>query len=383
MSVDLQIIDTEIDWLNKVTLLRQKMVDSKQVNGDCVELSRLLTLAEKQLEQYEPILKANPQRFVILPIKYKRVWHEYKKAQASFWTAEEITLADDIVQWESKSNSGQYLSDNDRFFIKHILAFFAAADGIVNENLAQRFYEEVQIPEARSFYGFQIAMENIHGETYSLLIDTLIKDPIEKEQLFEANAYFPAIKKLQDWAIKWLKSDLPFGQRLIAFACVEGILFSGPFCAIFWLKKRGLLPGLTFSNELISRDENLHMEFACLLHSLLIYPATNSVIHEIVSTAVVLQKEFINESLPCNLIGMNAIEMGKYIEYVADHLLSLLQCPKLYNTSNPFTWMDLISAQNKTNFFEKRVGEYNRAGINKMTSSQTQKDTTITILEDF
>ena len=344
------------------------------------ELKRL----ELALEKYETILIENPQRFVIFPLQFDEVWAHYKRHEASFWTAEEITLADDIVQW--KQGDKINLSEGDKFFIKHILAFFASFDGIVNENLAARFMKEVQIPEMRCFYGFQIAMENIHGEVYSLLIDTLVEDLKERIKLLRAVENFPSIKKLSQWALKWLNSDLPFNQRLIAFACIEGVLFSGPFCAIFWLKKRGLLPGLTFSNELISRDEGLHQDFACLLKSMLKYPATHRDILCIIKEGVAYEKEFIIESLPCNLIGMNANEMSKYIEFVADKLLEQLGCPKYWKTPNPFPWMDLISTQNKTNFFEKRVGEYNKAKFSseKINSkAQGDKNTAIAILEDF
>lgn len=399
-----QIERTELDWYELVMGQRKQIQETKTQLGNLTLMAEHESLAEKlntlrkslnsaelELEKFEPILKENPQRFVIFPIMYKKVWAEYKKAMASFWTAEEIVLTDDIEQWRQKpktngNESKLSLSDNDRFFIKHILAFFASADGIVNENLAQRFYSEVQLPEARCFYGFQIMMENIHGEVYSLLIDSLVEDENEKTQLLESIKHFPAIKKLADWAMKWLNSDRPFNQRLIAFACVEGILFSGPFCAIFWLKKRGLLPGLTFSNELISRDENLHMIFACLLNSMLVHPATDEMISEIISSAVELQKEFINESLPCNLIGMNAVEMSKYIEYVGDHLAFLMGSHSIYGTGNPFEWMDLISAQNKTNFFEKKVGEYNKAKFNQdvlQTDKKIEKNTSITLLDDF
>lgn len=322
------------------------------------------------LEKHEILLKENPDRFVMFPLTRPDIWQFYKMAMASFWTAEEISLLDDIDQWK-KGEKGK-LSEDDKFFIKHILAFFASFDGIVNENLALRFYSEVQLPEARSFYGFQIAMENIHGEVYSLLIDTLVESSSEKEKLFKAVENYPSIKKLADWALKWLNSDLPFNQRLIAFACVEGILFSGAFCSIFWVKKRGLLPGLTFSNELISKDESLHMDFACSLNQMLKYPATNETITEIVKDAVEIEKEFINESLPCNLIGMNANEMSKYIEFVSDRLLLKLGCDKYWKTQNPFEWMDLISAPNLTNFFEKKVGEYNKSKFNKSTINNTR-----------
>lgn len=350
----------------KVISLRDQL--SKCNKEELSELENQLRLAEISLEKYEILLKENPQRFVLFPTQYDVIWKQYKKHQASFWTAEEVTLLDDLPQWNASknvnNNSLSKLSENDKFFIKHMLAFFASADGIVNENLAKRFYGEVQIPEARCFYGFQIAMENIHGEVYSMLIDQLVSDPEEKKKLFEAVTNYPSVGKLANWALKWLNSDLPFNCRLIAFACVEGILFSGPFCAIFWLKKRGLMPGVTFSNELISRDEGLHTDFAALLNSILKYPATASVITKIVIEAIELQKEFIIESLPCNLIGMNSTAMGQYIEYVGDYLLQQLNVEPHWKTKNPFEWMELISVPNITNFFEKRVGEYNKSKVN-------------------
>lgn len=304
----------------------------------------------------EFLLEENKQRFVLFPIKHKEVWDMYKKAEASFWTAEEIDLSHDQVDWDK-------LNDGERHFISHVLAFFAASDGIVNENLAVRFSNEVQIPEARCFYGFQIAMENIHSETYSLLIDTYIKDPVQKDKLFNAFETVPAVKKKADWALKWINNTNSFAERLVAFAAVEGIFFSGSFCSIFWLKKRGLMPGLTFSNELISRDEGLHCDFACLLYSMLQEKLSEETIHKIIGDAVVIEKEFITEALPVNLIGMNADLMSKYIEFVADRSLTSLGYKKLYNTKNPFDWMELISLQGKTNFFEKRVAEYQKAGV--------------------
>lgn len=304
----------------------------------------------------EVLLKENKNRFVLFPIKYQEVWEMYKKAEASFWTAEEIDLSHDLVDWEK-------LNDNERHFISHVLAFFAASDGIVNENLAIRFSNEVQIPEARCFYGFQIAMENIHSETYSLLIDTYIKDPVMKDKLFNAIETVPAVGKKAEWALKWINDTDSFAERLVAFAAVEGIFFSGSFCSIFWLKKRGLMPGLTFSNELISRDEGLHCDFACLLYSMLQDKLSQDTIHKIIGDAVTIEKEFITEALPVNLIGMNAEMMSQYIEFVADRLLVALGYSKLYNAKNPFDWMELISLQGKTNFFEKRVGEYQKAGV--------------------
>jgi ribonucleoside-diphosphate reductase beta chain len=308
----------------------------------------------------EPILQENKDRFVIFPIKHHDIWEWYKKSEASFWTAEEIDLHQDLSDWTTK------LNDDERFFIKHILAFFAASDGIVNENLAENFVNEVQYSEAKFFYGFQIMMENIHSETYSLLIDTYVKDEKEKDQLFHALDNFPAIKKKADWAIKWIDSP-SFAERLIAFAAVEGIFFSGAFCSIFWLKKRGLMPGLTFSNELISRDEGVHCDFAVHLHNHhLINKVPKDRIREIIVEALDIEREFITESLPASLIGMNSKLMTQYLEFVTDRLLGELGCDKEYNTSNPFDFMDMISLQGKTNFFEKRVAEYQKAGVTNM-----------------
>jgi ribonucleoside-diphosphate reductase beta chain len=305
----------------------------------------------------EPILKENKNRFVIFPIKYHDIWQWYKKAEASFWTAEEIDLHQDLTDWNNK------LTYDERYFIKHILAFFAASDGIVNENLAKNFIGEVQYPEAKFFYGFQIMMENIHSETYSLLIDTYVKDEKEKDMLFKAIENFPAIKKKADWALKWITSP-SFAERLIAFAAVEGIFFSGAFCAIFWLKKRGLMPGLTFSNELISRDEGVHCDFAVHLHNKhLIYKVSKERIKEIIIDALTIEREFITESLPVSLIGMNATLMTQYLEFVTDRLLVELRCEKAYNATNPFDFMNMISLQGKTNFFEKRVSEYQKTGV--------------------
>ena len=303
----------------------------------------------------EPLLAENPNRFVLFPIQNDEVWQYYKKSQASFWTAEEIDLSQDQKDWNN-------LNDNERHFIKHVLAFFAASDGIVNENLAVNFMQEVQMPEARCFYGFQIMMENIHSETYSLLIDTYIKDPKEKDYLFNALETVPAVQKKGEWALKWINSE-NFAERLIAFAAVEGIFFSGSFCSIFWLKKRGLMPGLTFSNELISRDEGLHCDFACLLYGYLENKLTEERVQSIIADAVRIEQEFVTNALPVSLIGMNAKNMAQYIEFVADRLLVALGCGKIYNTSNPFDFMEMISVQGKTNFFEKRVAEYQKAGV--------------------
>ena len=315
----------------------------------------------------EPILEKNEGRFVIFPIQHHDIWEWYKKSEASFWTAEEIDLHQDLTDWTSK------LNEDERYFIKHILAFFAASDGIVNENLAENFVNEVQYSEAKFFYGFQIMMENIHSETYSLLIDTYVKDDVEKDQLFNAIENFPAIKKKADWALKWIDSP-SFAERLIAFAAVEGIFFSGAFCSIFWLKKRGLMPGLTFSNELISRDEGVHCDFAVHLHNHhLVNKVPKDRIRSIIVDALNIEREFITESLPASLIGMNSNLMTQYLEFVTDRLLVELGCEKEFNTKNPFDFMDMISLQGKTNFFEKRVAEYQKAGVANTTDKEANK----------
>jgi ribonucleoside-diphosphate reductase beta chain len=305
----------------------------------------------------EPILVENPNRFVLFPIQHDDIWKYYKTSEASFWTPEEIDLSQDITDWDNK------LTDDERHFVKHVLAFFAASDGIVNENLAENMVREVQYTEAKFFYGFQIMMENIHSETYSLLIDTYIKDAKDKDYLFHAIDHMPCVKRKADWALRWI-SNGTFAERLIAFAAVEGIFFSGSFCSIFWLKKRGLMPGLTFSNELISRDEGLHCDFACLLYNEhIINKLSPDKIRDIITDAVIIEKEFVSDALPVALLGMNAEEMCKYIEFVADRLMSALGVGKVYNAENPFPWMDMISIQGKTNFFEKRVGDYQKSGI--------------------
>ena len=317
--------------------------------------------------QQEPILQENKNRFVIFPIQHDDIWQWYKKQEASFWIAEEIDLNQDVVDWKK-------LSDDERYFLKHILAFFAASDGIVNENLAENFVNEVQYSEAKFFYGFQIMMENIHSEMYSLLIDTLVDNDSEKDELFNALERFPAIKKKADWALRWIDSD-SFAERLIAFAAVEGIFFSGAFCSIFWMKKRGLLPGLATSNEFISRDEGLHRDFACHLHNNhLLNKVPQERIIQIISEALDIEREFITESLPVNLIGMNSKLMSEYLEFVTDHLLETLNCPKVYNTANPFDFMDMISLEGKTNFFEKRVSEYKKAGVGEEQSDHNIDD---------
>ena len=306
----------------------------------------------------EPLLTPNNSRFVIFPIKYDDIWDMYKKAESSFWTAEEIDLNSDLTDWNNK------LNDSERLFISTVLSFFAASDGIVNENLAQNFSSEIQIPEARCFYGFQIAIENIHSEVYSLLINTYIRDNVEKDRMFRAIETIDCVKKKAEWALKWCNPNYAnFAERLIAFAIVEGIFFSGSFCSIFWLKKRGLMPGLSFSNELISRDEGLHCEFACLIYSKLVNKVSRERILEIITEAVDIEKEFVCSSLPVELIGMNSTVMCQYIEFCSDRLIESLGYEKHYLSQNPFDWMEMISLQGKTNFFEKRVGEYSKAGV--------------------
>ncbi|MDO3642634.1 MAG: ribonucleoside-diphosphate reductase small subunit [Mucilaginibacter sp.] len=321
-------------------------------------------------QETELLLRENKDRFVILPIKYPAIWEMYKKCEASFWTAEEIDLGDDMKHWES-------MNDGERHFISHVLAFFAASDGIVNENLAINFMSEVQLPEARCFYGFQIMMENIHSETYALLIDTYIKDPVEKDRLFHAIETVPCVSKKAQWALRWINNGT-FAERLVAFAAVEGIFFSGSFCSIFWLKKRGLMPGLTFSNELISRDEGMHCEFACLLYKMLENRLSKEAATKIITDAVEIEKEFVTDALPVNLIGMNAKMMSQYIEFVADRWLTELGYDKVYNATNPFDFMEMISLQGKTNFFEKRVGDYQKSGV-----LNSQESKSFSLDEDF
>uniref|UniRef100_G3UAC1 Ribonucleoside-diphosphate reductase subunit M2 n=1 Tax=Loxodonta africana TaxID=9785 RepID=G3UAC1_LOXAF len=316
----------------------------------------------------EPLLRENPRRFVVFPIEYHDIWQMYKKAEASFWTAEEVDLSKDIQHWEA-------LKPEERYFISHVLAFFAASDGIVNENLVERFSQEVQITEARCFYGFQIAMENIHSEMYSLLIDTYIKDSKEREFLFNAIETMPCVKKKADWALRWIgDKEATYGERVVAFAAVEGIFFSGSFASIFWLKKRGLMPGLTFSNELISRDEGLHCDFACLMFKHLLHKPSEQRVKEIIINAVRIEQEFLTEALPVKLIGMNCTLMKQYIEFVADRLMLELGFNKVFKVENPFDFMENISLEGKTNFFEKRVGEYQRMGV---MSSPTENSFTL------
>lgn len=318
----------------------------------------------------EPLLQDNPGRFVLFPIKWPDIWAMYKKHMACFWTAEELDLEADMRDWANE------LTANERYFVSRILAFFAASDGIIVENLAQRFMGDVQVPEARCFYGFQMMMENVHSETYSLLIDTYITDPVEKATLLNGIDTVPAVQKKAHWALQWIDSPGSFAERLIAFAAVEGIFFSGSFCAIFWLKKRGLMPGLAYSNELISRDEGLHTDFACLLYSHLVETPSEARVGEIVRGAVACEKEFITEALPVSLIGMNMTLMKQYIEFVADRLMGSLGCAAIYHTANPFDFMDMISLEGKTNFFERRVSEYQKAGVSMASKSEEGSSTT-------
>ncbi|KAI4652025.1 Ribonucleotide-diphosphate reductase (RNR), small subunit [Alternaria ventricosa] len=335
---------------------------------DLEEVKPTVAPTIKEEEAEEPLLQENPGRFVLFPIKYHDVWQMYKKAEASFWTAEEIDLSKDLHDWNYR------LNDDERFFISHVLAFFAASDGIVNENLVERFSSEVQIPEARCFYGFQIMMENVHSETYSLLIDTYISEPKQRRYLFNAIDNIPCIRKKADWAMRWISDkNSTFANRLVAFAAVEGIFFSGSFASIFWLKKRGLMPGLTFSNELISRDEGMHTDFACLLFSLLKNKPSLDSVKAIITEAVEIEQEFLSDALPCALLGMNAKLMCQYIEFVADRLLLALGNTKAYHATNPFDFMENISLAGKTNFFEKRVGDYQKAGVMASTKKH-EKD---------
>ncbi|KAI8804107.1 ribonucleotide reductase small subunit [Cladochytrium replicatum] len=325
-----------------------------------------------QSHSFDPICRPDGARLSLFPIKYHDIWKFYKKAEASFWTVEEVDLSKDLHDWENR------LNDDERFFISRVLAFFAASDGIVNENLVSRFSKEVTIPEARSFYGFQIMIENVHSEMYSLLIDSYIRDPTQRSFLFDAIETVPCIAKKADWAIRWISDqNSRFSERLVAFAAVEGIFFSGSFASIFWLKKRGMMPGLTFSNELISRDEGLHTDFACLLFTHLRDKPSLDTVRAIITEAVAIEQEFLTEALPVSLIGMNAELMKQYIEFVADRLFVALGFVKVYNVTNPFDFMDLISLQGKTNFFEKRVGEYQKSGVMSSTNVEGGKEFTM------
>lgn len=372
------------DVAQNVSTIKGALVEEQEPkqDGDVVKHKQFLSkhkahrISLKEMEKDEPLLKENKNRFVMFPIKYHEIWQMYKKAEASFWTAEEIDLGKDMADWYT-------LTDDERYFISRILAFFAASDGIVNENLVENFSAEVQITEAKCFYGFQIMMENIHSETYSLLIDTYIKDPRDAEHLFNAIETIPAIKKKADWALRWIADeDALFGERLVAFAAVEGIFFSGSFASIFWLKKRGLMPGLTFSNELICRDEGLHTDFACLLFSHLNNRPDAEIVEKIITEAVEVEKEFFTDALPVSLLGMNCDLMCQYVEFVADRLLVSLGNKKKYNASNPFDFMENISLAGKTNFFEKRVSDYQKAGV--MTNSSEKKvENSFAFDEDF
>lgn len=332
----------------------QKPMESKVEE---IQKAKPFTSTDKSAE-VEPLLRENPRRFVLFPIQYPDIWEMYKKAEASFWTAEEVDLAVDVKHWEEK------LKPEERYFISHVLAFFAASDGIVNENLVECFSQEVQIPEARAFYGFQIAIENIHSEMYSLLIETLIQDSTERSNLFNAIETMPCIQKKAVWALNWInKQKATYAERIVAFAAVEGIFFSGSFASIFWLKNKGLMPGLTFSNELISRDEGLHCDFACLMFKHLVNKPTEEKVKEIILDAVRIEKEFLTESLPCDLLGMNKNLMKIYIEFCADRLLQALGCEKVWNCENPFDFMENISLGRKANFFESRVSDYQKSGV--------------------
>ena len=338
---------------------------TKQKKSDELEMSN------SSME--EEILRENPNRYVIFPIKYDEVWKHYKRAVSCFWTPEEIDFSKDRTHWDNK------LNDDEKYFIENILAFFAGSDGIVMENLAQRFMSDVQIPEARQFYSYQMFIEAIHSETYSLMIDTYVKDVQKKKKLLNAIQEIPCIKKKADWAVKWIENkNEDFGTRVIAFAIIEGVFFSASFCSIYWLKQRGLMPGLTFSNELISRDEGQHTDFACLLHSMLKNKTTQEKVHVIIKEAVEIEKEFITKSIPCNLIGMNSELMKEYIEFVADRLLVQLEYEKIWNSKNPFPFMELISLRGKANFFEVKPSNYVKAGVGK-----TAQDNSVIIGEDF
>lgn len=351
-------VSTEKSSADKMPEL-ERLTIQDQPQQPSIEAMKEKALKDKQHEdnQIEPLLRDNPGRFVVFPIEYPEIWHMYKKAEASFWTAEEVDLSRDMGHWNG-------LTKNEKHFISHVLAFFAASDGIVNENLAERFIREVQVTEARCFYGFQIAIENVHSEMYSLLINTYVTDRLERDFLFNAVQNMPCVEKKAKWAMSWTSDDkATFAERIIAFAAVEGIFFSGSFASIFWLKKRGLMPGLTFSNELISRDEGLHCDFACLLFKYIVNKPRQERITQIITEAVRIEQEFLTDALPVALIGMNCDLMNQYIEYCADRLLIELGAPKCYHSKNPFDFMEQISLEGKTNFFEKRVGEYQKSGV--------------------
>lgn len=346
--------ELEIICGKRITAYPQIFIDGKHI-GNIFDFEEHLSegTVASQLEREEPLLAENPNRFTIFPIRYPNLWAMYKKAQMSNWTAEEIDFSKDLDDWNT-------MSDNEQRFIKYILAFFAASDGIVFENLNINFANEVQVPEARSFYAYQQHNEMVHGETYSLLIDKYVKDPSEKDKLFRAIETIECVKSKADWAMKWFDNSQPFANRLVAFACVEGIFFSGSFCAIFWLKKRGLMPGLSFSNELISRDEGLHQDFAVELFGMLKTKASEAAVSQIVREAVIIEKQFILEALPCKLIGMSSEKMSTYIEYVSDRLMKQLGFSPIFKATNPFDFMENIALDGKTNFFEKRVGDYGK-----------------------
>ncbi|RMD41343.1 hypothetical protein DV735_g3772, partial [Chaetothyriales sp. CBS 134920] len=378
---NLKVKDSPVKKLDFSVANKENMPVSEPVKKPVVEAepqaeAPKVAAGIKSFEADEPLLQENPNRFVLFPLKYHEIWAMYKKAEASFWTAEEVDLSQDLQHWHHR------LNDDERYFISHVLAFFAASDGIVNENLVERFSGEVQVPEARCFYGFQIMMENIHSEMYSLLIDTYIADPAQKQYLFDAIDTIPCIRKKADWALRWISDQQStFAQRLVAFAAVEGIFFSGSFASIFWLKKRGLMPGLTFSNELISRDEGMHTDFACLLLSHLNNRPSKEAIENIITEAVAIEQEFLTDALPVALLGMNSKLMKQYIEFVADRLLVALGNPKVYRVTNPFDFMENISLGGKTNFFEKRVGDYQKAGVmaaQKKTAAAATAGTTST-----
>ncbi|XP_077599340.1 ribonucleoside-diphosphate reductase subunit M2 B [Stigmatopora nigra] len=331
--------------------------DMDRVSDDLRGETNDLKDKSPDLQEEEPLLKENPRRFVIFPIQYPEVWKMYKQAQASFWTVEEVDLSKDLPHWD-------HLKPEERHFISHVLAFFAASDGIVNENLVQRFCQEVQVPEVRAFYSFQILIETVHSEMYSMLINTYIRDLKERDFLFNAIQTLPCVRRKADWARQWINdAQASFAERMVAFAAVEGIFFSGSFAAIYWLKKRGLMPGLTYSNELISRDEGLHCNFACLLYSFLVKKPSEDRVKDIITKAVTIEQEFLSEALPVELIGINSTLMKQYIQFVADRLLVDLGLAKVYSSGNPFDFMETISLEGKTNFFEKRVGEYQRFGV--------------------
>lgn len=354
----------------------KRIDDATKVHQEYLHSHRIQRHNLKETEKEEPLLNADPERFTLFPIKFHEIWQAYKRAEASFWTAEEIDLSKDLHDWNVRMNP------NEKFFISRVLAFFAASDGIVNENLVENFSAEVQIPEAKAFYGFQIMIENIHSETYSLLIDTYIKDPKESEFLFNAIETIPQIKEKAEWALRWINdSDALFAERLVAFAAIEGIFFSGSFASIFWLKKRGLMPGLTFSNELICRDEGLHTDFACLLFAHLKNKVEPEVVEKIITEAVEIEKRYFLDALPVALLGMNADLMNQYVEFVADRLLVAFGNEKYFDVENPFDFMENISLAGKTNFFEKRVSDYQKAGV---IAQATKTETgAFSISEDF